>query len=221
MEETPDLDIFGAILPYLKVNELPGKLVNIDTLDGGGNTTQAKLVATYLQNVCHIPTILTAEPTNGVYGQLVRDNLQGRRILPPMTLQLLFTVDRGDHLYNQLLMDGLAAGKWVVTARFSLSTLAFGISQGLFAWQLLAANVSYPWPNANFVLMTPVAECLDRLKNRGTKQELFEKKETLEKTERAYQDLSKRLPNVYLVDGTGDPPQIFERIKKIIHEKLL
>lgn len=220
MGDTPISDLFLAIAPHLKINDLPGKLINIDALDGAGNSTQANLVSLYLKNVKKKKIIQTAEPTKGVYGQLIRDILQNRRYLVPLALQQLFSVDRGDHLYNQGINEALSLGTWVVTARYSLSTLAFGISKNLPAWQLLAFNVDYPWPNLNFVLRVPVDECLTRIENRGTPQELFEKRETLEKVDQAYQDLAQRLPNVFLVDGMGDPPQVFERIKKIVEERL-
>ena len=70
------IDLFGAILPYLKVNDLPGKLINIDTLDGAGNSTQAALLAGYLDRILHIQTVLTKEPTDGTYGSLIRKVLK-------------------------------------------------------------------------------------------------------------------------------------------------
>ncbi|MEX1061722.1 MAG: hypothetical protein WEC39_01255 [Patescibacteria group bacterium] len=225
MSEGKVSDMFGAILPYLKFNDLPGKLINIDTLDGAGNSTQAEILAGYLNNVLSIQAILTKEPTDGVYGRLIRQVLRKELTLDKWALQLLFGVDRGDHLGNQHLQASLADGVWAVTARFSLSSLAFGVSQGIPDWQLLAVNINYLWPNLNIILLLPVGECLERIDARKRREndqrELFEEKATLERTLAAYKDLSVRLPNVVFVDGTGNPPQVFERVKQKVHDFLL
>ncbi len=216
--------LFDDILTFVKVNTLPGKFVNIDTLDGGGNSTQAALLVGYLRNVMLIPTVLTREPTEKEYGAAVRRVLRNERSLLPIALQMLFSVDRADHL-DHLIIPALGDGEWVVTARYALSTLAFGMATGLSAWQLLAANVSYPWPNLNIVMVLPVEECLWRidLRNRRTndKRELFEVQKTLERTLEAYQFLATQIPCVELVDGTGTETEVFERIRKIVSEKLL
>ncbi len=216
--------LFDDILTFVKVNTLPGKFVNIDTLDGGGNSTQAALLVVYLKHVCGIPAVLTKEPTDEEYGLAIRRVLRKERSLMPIALQMLFSVDRGDHV-EELIIPALAGGSWMVTARYALSTLAFGMANGLSAWQLLAANVSYPWPNLNIVLVLPVEECLMRidLRNRHTsdKRELFEAKETLERTLEAYQFLATQIPCVELVDGTGTEEEVFERVRKIVSEKLL
>jgi len=52
-------------------------------------------------------------------------------------------------------------------------------------------------------------------------QELFEVEETLEKTLEAYYTLAVDLPNVVLVDGMGSPPEVFERVKRVVRKRLL
>ena len=219
------IDLFGAILPYLKVNDLPGKLINIDTLDGAGNSTKAALLAGYLDRILHIQTVLTKEPTDGTYGSLIRKVLKKELTLDKWALQMLFAVDRSDHLDNQNIRRALTDGAWAVTARYALSTLAFGVSQGIPAWRLLTVNITYPWPNLNIILRLEVDECLRRIEERnrkaGVKSELFEEKATLERTMEAYEYLSTRLPNIVFVDGGGDPPQVFERVKAEVHKYLL
>ncbi len=211
--------LFNDILALVNVNTFPGRFINIDTLDGGGNSTQTKLLASYLQEVAGIPTVLTREPTDEEYGLAIRRVLRKKRSLMPIALQMLFAVDRADHLEN-LITPALAGGTWVLTARYALSQLAFGMANGLSAWQLLAANISYLWPNLNIVLMVPVEECLRRidLRNRRSsdKRELFEVQETLERTLEAYRFLATRIPCVELVDGTGTETEVFERVRSTV-----
>ena len=42
-------NLFDEILNLVKVNSAPGKLISIDALDGGGNTTQAEHLSGYLK----------------------------------------------------------------------------------------------------------------------------------------------------------------------------
>ena len=48
-----------------------GKLIALEGLDGVGKTTQAQLLVHYLTHR-GLPVILTREPTNGFYGQKIR-----------------------------------------------------------------------------------------------------------------------------------------------------
>uniref|UniRef100_A0A831YZS1 Thymidylate kinase n=1 Tax=candidate division WWE3 bacterium TaxID=2053526 RepID=A0A831YZS1_UNCKA len=211
--------LFDELLTLVRVNPSPGKLINIDALDGAGNSTQTELLADYLRNQRGISTILTREPTDGEYGKAIRRILRKERTLSPIPFQQLFCVDRGDHL-DQLILPALERGDWVVTSRYALSTLAFGIANDIPAWLLLGMNVYYPWPDLNIVLMVPVEECLRRMKDRPLK-ELFEKKETLERTLAAYQKLSEKLPKVVFVDGTGSEEAVFARVRNLVRKRLM
>ncbi len=216
--------LFDTLKARIRVNDLPGKLINIDTLDGGGNSTQSALLAGYLKNIRGVSTVLTKEPTEEEYGQAIRRVLRKERELPPMALQMLFSVDRADHL-DRFIIPALLDGVWVVSARYVLSTLAFGVADGLEAGRLLAMNLDYPWPNLNVVLILPVEECLRRIDIRrrrsGTKRELFETGAVLERTLAAYQSLAEELPNVVLVDGTGTEKEVFPRVRQVVEERLL
>ncbi|GMR18990.1 MAG: dTMP kinase [Patescibacteria group bacterium] len=213
---------FDELLSLLQVNSQPGKLINIDTIDGGGNSTQAAFLCDYLRDTHGVPVILTREPTDDQIGFKIREVLQKQWQLPPVPFQLLFSADRGHHL-DTLISPALERGDWVVTARYALSTLAFGMSHGIPAWQLLAMNISYPWPNLNLVLTVSPEECLQRkVKQQGQRKlELHEVRETLEKTLEIYQLLAGLIPCTELVDGTGTEAEVFARVQKIVDERLL
>lgn len=216
--------LFDVIRTLVKVNAASGKLINIDALDGAGQSTQTELLADYLRNQRGISLVLTREPTDEEYGRAIRRVLRKERILSPIPFQQLFCVDRGDHL-DQLILPALDRGDWVVTARYALSTLAFGIANDIPAWLLLGMNVYYPWPNLNIVLMVSVEECLQRINARNRwvtdQRELFETRATLERTLAAYQKLAEKLPNAVLVDGMGTEEEVSTRIRRIVEERLL
>jgi dTMP kinase len=108
-----EASLFDDILMLVKVNAFSGKFINIDTLDGGGNSTQVSLLAAYL-NTRGIPAVQTKEPTEGEYGLAIKRVLRKERNLSPIALQRLFSVDRSDHL-DRLIVPTLFGGTWVVT----------------------------------------------------------------------------------------------------------
>ncbi len=105
----------------------PGRLVAFEGIDGSGKSTQAKAVAEALG------ARLTHEPGATELGSALR-----RLVLAPDTPEvtrraeaLLMAADRAEHV-DVVLAPALRAGEWVVSDRFSGSTLAYqGYGRGL------------------------------------------------------------------------------------------
>jgi dTMP kinase len=118
-----------------------GRFVVLEGLDGAGTTTQARLLAERLRlerRLVH----LTAEPSAGPVGALIRQVLSGRiggerhgdGRFSPWGLALLFAADRQDH-YDVEIAPKLADGADVVCDRFTLSSLAYqGAHLGDMRW---------------------------------------------------------------------------------------
>jgi len=215
--------LFDEILTLINVNSLPGKLISFDTLDGGGNSTQVALLTGYLRSR-GVDVLETKEPTDEHIGRRIRAILRGEERLRGLSLQFLFVADRGDHL-DKVILPGLKVGRWVVSARYALTTVAWGTGQGVPSWVLLAANAYYPWPNLNIVLMLSIDECLRRIfaraKRATDKLELFETRAYMEANEVALKQMAKKLPNVVLVDGMGTEEEVAARVWKFVEERLL
>ncbi len=118
-----------------------GRFVVLEGLDGAGTTTQARLLADRLR-VERRPVHLTAEPSAGPVGALIRQVLTGRiggerhgaGRFSPWALALLFAADRQDH-YDVEIAPKLADGADVVCDRFTLSSLAYqGAHLGDMRW---------------------------------------------------------------------------------------
>ncbi|NIT04461.1 dTMP kinase [Candidatus Saccharibacteria bacterium] len=210
--------LFAQVTTLLKTNPHLGKLINIDALDGSGNSTQASRLVSYLENRLG-KVLLTKEPTEGKIGTRIREVLQKKWELSALPLQLLFSADRGHHLDEEII-PALKDGTWVVTDRYALSTLAFGTAHGIPAWQLLAMNVYYPWPNLVVVLDVPAEECARRIARGRGEKELFEATKTLKRVRKAYLALSKTLPNIELVDGVGSEEEVFARVRSAVEDNL-
>jgi dTMP kinase len=107
-----------------------GRLIALEGIDGGGKSTQARALAAALG------VRLTHEPGATPLGARLRELLltpdaSGGAGITPRTEALLMAADRAEHV-ALVLEPALAAGEWVVTERYSGSTLAYqGWGRGL------------------------------------------------------------------------------------------
>ena len=107
-----------------------GRLIALEGIDGSGKTTQVRLLA---ERTGTEMVVVTAEPGATALGAGLR-----RLLLDPAlpevaerTEALLLAADRAQHV-AEVVAPALAAGRWVVTDRFSGSTLAYqGYGRGL------------------------------------------------------------------------------------------
>ena len=105
----------------------PGRLIALEGIDGCGKSTQARMLAESLG------ARLTFEPGDTALGRRLRVLLLGdnRTALSDRAEALLMAADRAQHV-AELIGPALDAGRWVVTDRFSGSTLAYqGSGRGL------------------------------------------------------------------------------------------
>jgi dTMP kinase len=105
-----------------------GRLIALEGIDGCGKSTQARLLAASLG------ALLTFEPGDTALGVSLRDLLlRSDGIVSPRAEALLMAADRAQHV-EDVVAPALAVGRWVVTDRFSGSTLAYqGAGRGLDA----------------------------------------------------------------------------------------
>src|SRR5215831_4068328 len=113
-----------------------GRFIVFEGLDGAGTSTQADRLRRWLVDEGRAVET-TREPTGGPIGAAIRQAIEGRTTLDPLTLALAFAADRCDHTYNHV--DGiattLAAGRWVVCDRYAVSSLAYqGGDRAPIAW---------------------------------------------------------------------------------------
>jgi len=105
----------------------PGRLIALRGIDGCGKSTQAGLLAERLG------ALLTFEPGATRLGASLRTMLLDRDQPSPgeRTEALLLAADRAQHV-TEVIRPALDRGDWVVTDRFSASTLAYqGYGRGL------------------------------------------------------------------------------------------
>jgi dTMP kinase len=143
-----------------------GRLVALEGIDGCGKSTQARALATELG------ARLTHEPGATPVGARLRELLlaPGGSALSERTEALLMAADRAEHV-ARVIAPALDAGEWVVTDRFSASTIAYqgygrgldvAVLRGLVAWA--AAGVV---PDLSILVDVPVEVAAARLARSG------------------------------------------------------
>ncbi|MEX2394848.1 MAG: dTMP kinase [Actinomycetota bacterium] len=125
----------------------------LEGLDGVGTTTIAGLLKERLM-ASDLRVRLTAEPTEGAFGRLLRRHLSKEVHLAPSTAALVFTADRADHL-TSVIRPALARGRIVISDRYLLSTLAYQGAGGVAMEAVLAASEGFDVPDVTFLLELP------------------------------------------------------------------
>ena len=200
-----------------------GRLIALEGIDGSGKTTQARILAG--RSPASVMTV-TAEPGSTALGAELRGLLLDPR-LPPVaerTEALLLAADRAQHV-AEVVAPALAAGRWVVTDRFSGSTLAYqGYGRGLDLDELRRL---VDWatggiePDLNVLVDIPldvarrrrVGEDDDRLESLG---EPFQ-----ERVRTGYLALAAADPGHWVViDGTGGVDVVADRLLAAVTARL-
>jgi len=189
---------------YFLKNQFPGFFIVIEGLDGSGKTTQAEFLFRKLKN----KAVLTSEPSKEGLGYLIKGFL--KREIDPLALQLLFAADRAIHLKKKVI-PLLKKGKIVICDRYFFSSFAYGGLNLNKKW-LFEINKNFIYPDLVFFLDVSPEECLRRIKERGSKRTIFERKVKLEKVRGNYKELSKEMPNFYVIDA--------EKSKEIVSQEI-
>ena len=189
---------------------MAGKFIVFEGLDGSGQSTQVKLLAEYLRGQGR-EVVLGKEPTqDSDAGREIVEVLTHKKKISSEKLQELFVIDRKEHLANSIL-PALQKGAIVVEDRYSMSTFAFGSVSCDLEW-LIELNQGLPWPDATFILKVRPEVSLARIATRGKPEELFEKKEKLEKVSITYDLLAQRFPNCFVIDGERSIEEVHAQV---------
>lgn len=188
------------------------RFIVLEGLDGAGTTTQAALVAEAIR-AWEAPVRLTAEPSEGPIGRILRAHVRGQVDLDPRTAALAFVADRADHL-TRAIRPALERGEWVVCDRYLLSTLAYQGAEGVDRAWVLAASEGADVPDLTIYLEVPAEVAAQRLVSRERPDRYDALGERLEVSYRESIELLRGCGHrIEIVDGTADPPEVLDRIR--------
>lgn len=191
-----------------------GRFITFEGGDGVGKSTQIERLAKRLSSQ-GLDCVVTREPGGTPFAERVRAFiLEGE--LPshaPLAEAMLFAAARVDHI-GQLICPALDEGKWVLSDRFSDSTLAYqGAAGGAdmkVLLQLEALAIGAHSPSLTFVLDLEPSTGKVRIAGRGTPEtqtvDPFEARD-LEfqlRLRRAFLDIAKRQPERCVVIDAGE-----------------
>ena len=209
---------FSSFHPMFK-NKLPGKFMAIEGIDCSGKSTQTNLLREYLKRE-KIPCYATQEPSKSIIGGIIRGRLTGDwKTVSPLSLQLLFAADRANHLKYEIIPQ-LEKGVNVVTNRYFFSSIAYGSVDIAQEDWLLQINDPFLLPDLTIILKTSVKLALKRIREAETRLELFDDEKTIEQVWNTYEKISKKYPNIKLIDSEKSTEEVFEEIKKEV-EKII
>lgn len=200
-----------------KANPFPGFFIDIEGLDGSGQSTQVHLLRKTL-DLKGINPLLTKEPNEDCYlGKEIRQILRKtKKLESPLKLQQMFVNNRQDHL-KKIIIPELKKGGLVITDRYLWSNVAFGsIDSG--KERLLNLNKDFILPDLTIFIRVAPEICLARITKEREGVELFEKEEKLKRVWKTYQWLVTKYgwTQIYAVDGEQRREKVAQDILQII-----
>ena len=200
-----------------------GRFVVLEGIDGSGTTTQAARLASRLR-AAHVPVRTTREPSDGPMGNVVRQVLTGRIIVPGgrapgwATMALLFAADRMDHVESEI-EPFVADGGVMLSDRYDASSLAYqSVSSGAESREAVewirSLNRYARRPELTIVLDLLPDVAAERRTQRGEAAQLYEQNEVQRALAVFYKDLPRHMPNdrILIVDAFGTVDEVHARV---------
>lgn len=194
----------------------------LEGVEGSGKSTQAALLGQWLDRLS-IPHTVTREPGGTPVGEAIRGILLDRVDLRMPTLTELFLILAARAAFlAEVVRPALERGEIVVSDRFELSTFAYqAYGRGLDLEEVRRANAiatGGTQPDLYVYLDVPVAEGLARHHAVGKDADRIERSGTefLDRVRTGYEALLSAHPVAEVIDGTGDPEEVHQRIVESI-----
>lgn len=203
-----------------------GKFITFEGGEGAGKTTQAKRLCEALE-AQGIETLLTREP-GGTFGaeairDLVLSGIDDR--WSGITELLLMYAARVDHV-EKLIKPSLERGVWVISDRFSDSTVAYqGYARGVDLGSIKSVHDAVLGdfsPDLTFLFDIDPVLALKRVETRGEELSRFDKEKLdFHKTIRAaFQSIAEGAPERFVtLDAASSRDEIFKAIKRGMSDK--
>lgn len=201
------------------VLERRGRLIAVEGAEGVGKTTQVRRLAALLEGA-GLPLVIAREPGGTVVGEGIRELLlHGSEGPVRRETELLLILAARASLVREVVEPALAAGSWVLSDRYDLSSFAYqGYGRGIgvdvvarlneYATGGLAADLY-------LVLDLAVEEGMARQAREARSPDRFEAEDSaFRRTVRGgYLELARSLDRAVLIPADGSPDEVEERIR--------
>jgi dTMP kinase len=212
---------------FTKFNNMNGKLIVFEGVEGCGKTTQIQLCSQWLESL-NISVVLTREPGGTELGKDLRRLLLEKSPNKPVgevTELLLYAADRAQHIEEEL-KPNLATGKYILCDRYTDSTIAYqGYGRGLnmsIINQLNQIATGGLESDLTIWLDVDVEVGLSRKRGQATLDRI--EQETIafhRRVQQGYTELAGSYPSrIMRVDGTSSQDIVQKSIQEILHNRL-
>ena len=179
----------------------PARFITLEGIDGAGKTSHVATLAAYLAGQ-NVDVVLTREPRGTPLGEQLRTLLLDPATHVTLdTETLLMFAARCEHVHT-VIRPALAAGRWVLSDRFTDASFAFqGGGRGVAAERIAALE---SWvqqglqPDLTLLFDVPLSVAQDRMA--GTRQ--------LDRFEQEQADFHQRVRQAYLDRAAAHPDRI-------------
>jgi len=208
-----------------------GKFITLEGGEGAGKTTQIELLASAFK-ASGIDPVITREPGGAPGAEVIRSLLVEGSVdrWQPMTEAILHFAARLEHV-KETIQPALAAGRWVVSDRFSDSTIAYqgyGHELGGETIARLHTLVLGDFqPDLTLILDIPVEDGLARAGNReardGAGEDRYERMdvEFHRRLRDGFLDIARRNPaRCAVIDATQAPDGVHQSIREVLEKRL-
>lgn len=220
---------YGVVLPDMRLENLPGKLIVIEGTDGVGRSTQIQLLKPWLEQQGRA-VVDTGMTRSKLAGKGIKQAKQGHT-MGRVTLNLFYATDFADRLENEI-VPALRAGFVVLTDRYIYSLMARASVRGIEpAWVRNVYRFALV-PDAIFYLRIGVDELIPRVVF-STGFDYWESGMDLHPSEDMYESFRKyqtallaqfeNLVEEYqfkVIDATQDVPEVFVALREGISDVL-
>ena len=193
-----------------------GLFIVLEGIDGSGKTTLARGLKSQLESVKGWDVVLTAEPTAGPVGSLLREE----RIDSPRAEAMLFIADRACH--TDEIRKLTEEGKTVICDRYYASTLAYQSASGsgpVLDYDLLVRmNESVTMePDITMLLDIDPEVSGGRVDSRGEQKSKFERLEFQKRVRDNYLRIAKER-GFSVLDASKSPEDLCSEAMKLIND---
>ena len=202
--------------------------ITVEGIDGSGKSTQAKLIAKWLQEFSGIETVNTFEPGDWSGGKKLRDLILHDDNFNDFSELFLFLADRAGHLKN-LILPALNSGKNIICERYNDSSLAYqsgGNGLNFIQVKNIINACNFPTPDLTVFLDINPDLAFKRIKIRNPDffDDKFEARglNLMRKVSDFYNIIADENPNRFIkisVPENYNQSMIFENIKLKLEEK--
>ncbi len=185
--------------------------IAFEGIDGCGKSTQAAMLDAKLREA-GFPVLLTAEPSSGPVGMMIRS----MDVRPDIGEEVrLFTEDRRHHV-TKIIEPALKQGCSVICDRYVYSSVAYQGARGADITEIMAANSSFAVkPDVVMLIEIDVDLAISRISSgRSGHFSPFEVRESLSAVDKIYRELAD--PVIQRLDGSESPQHVHSEILRTI-----